>query len=138
MVIDIKRTLRTAVTLTVASILFIYSLGCQVGSKAQPDNNSAQGNAHSEHHIEEVEGVVDFEHELDSYVPKKDSYSFYFTYKIVHPWWDAVALGMEEAQRQYQERGVLITYEYMAPDMAYFLEGYANEINKLADDHSDE
>ena len=118
MVIDIKRTLRTAATLTVASILFIYSLGCQVGSKAQPDNNSAQGNAHSEHHIEEVEGVVDFEHELDSYVPKKDSYSFYFTYKIVHPWWDAVALGMEEAQRQYQERGVLITYEYMAPDMA--------------------
>ena len=76
MVIDIKRTLRTVVTLTVASILFIYSLGCQVGSKAQPDNNSAQGNAQSEHQIEAVEGVVDFNHELDSYVPKKNSYSF--------------------------------------------------------------
>ena len=54
--------------------------------------------------------------ELDSYVPKKDTYNFYFTYKIVHPWWDAVALGMEEAQRQYLEKGITITYDYMAPD----------------------
>lgn len=37
----------------------------------------------------------------------------------------------------YSDKG---TYdpEDMAPDMAYFLEGYANEINKLAEDHSDE
>ncbi len=48
----------------------------------------------------------------------KDSYNFYFTYKTVHPWWDAVSLGMEEAQRQYLEKGVTITYEYMAPDAA--------------------
>jgi ribose transport system substrate-binding protein len=60
--------------------------------------------------------AVDFNHELDAYVPKKDSYSFYFTYKIVHPWWDAVALGMEEAQRQFLARGITVTYEYMAPD----------------------
>ena len=63
-----------------------------------------------------VASAVNFEHELDSYEPKKDQYSFYFTYKIVHPWWDAVALGMEEAQRQYLDRGITITYEYMAPD----------------------
>ncbi|MBP5653004.1 MAG: substrate-binding domain-containing protein [Lachnospiraceae bacterium] len=62
--------------------------------------------------------AVDFSHELDAYVPKKDSYSFYFTYKIVHPWWDAVALGMEEAQRQFLGRGITVTYEYMAPDSA--------------------
>ncbi len=60
--------------------------------------------------------AVDFNHELDAYVPKKDSYNFYFTYKIVHPWLDAVALGMEEAQRQFLERGITVTYEYMAPD----------------------
>ncbi len=39
-----------------------------------------------------VTSAVNFEHELDSYQPKKDRYHFYFTYKIVHPWWDAVAL----------------------------------------------
>ena len=33
-----------------------------------------------------VSGAVDFVHELDSYEPKKDTYNFYFTYKIVHPW----------------------------------------------------
>ena len=63
-------------------------------------------------------GAVDFDHELDSYEPLKDHYNFYFTYKTVHPWWDAVALGMEDAQRQYLDRGVVITYEYMAPDGA--------------------
>ncbi len=65
-----------------------------------------------------VSSAVDFDHELDSYEPKKDHYNFYFTYKTVHPWWDAVALGMEDAQRQYLEKGVTVTYEYMAPDAA--------------------
>ena len=65
-----------------------------------------------------VRSAVDFEHELDSYVPRKDHYNFYFTYKTVHPWWDAVALGMEEAQRQFLEKGIVVTYEYMAPEGA--------------------
>lgn len=34
---------------------------------------------------------------LDSYKLNKTDYNFYFTYKIVHSWWDAVALGMEDA-----------------------------------------
>lgn len=67
---------------------------------------------------EAVRSAVEFDHELDSYEPLKDHYNFYFTYKTVHPWWDAVALGMEEAQRQYLERGITITYEYMAPEGA--------------------
>ena len=50
-----------------------------------------------------VNSAVDFDHELDQYEPKKDHYNFYFTYKIVHPWWDAVALGMEDAQRKFLE-----------------------------------
>ena len=62
--------------------------------------------------------AVNFTHELDSYTPKKDKYNFYFTYKIVHPWWDAVSLGMEEAQRQYLDKGITVTYEYMAPEEA--------------------
>ena len=65
-----------------------------------------------------VSSAVDFDHELDGYKPKKDHYNFYFTYKTIHPWWDAVALGMEDAQRQYLEKGITITYEYMAPEAA--------------------
>ena len=65
-----------------------------------------------------VRSAVNFDHELDSYEPHKDHYNFYFTYKTVHPWWDAVALGMEEAQRQYLDKGITISYEYMAPEGA--------------------
>ena len=65
-----------------------------------------------------VRSAVDFDHELDSYEPHKDHYNFYFTYKTVHSWWDAVALGMEEAQRQYLDKGITITYEYIAPEGA--------------------
>ncbi len=67
---------------------------------------------------ESVRSAVDFDHELDSYIPHKDHYNFYFTYKTVHPWWDAVALGMEEAQRQFLDKGITVTYEYMAPEGA--------------------
>ncbi len=66
-----------------------------------------------ENHV--VESAVSFEHTLDDYVPKKKEYNFYFTYKIVQPWWDAVAMGLEDAADQYAERGVTINYEYLAP-----------------------
>ncbi len=52
--------------------------------------------------------IVDFEHNLDDYVPAKKKYHFYFTYKIVHPWWDTVALGMEDAQKKYLEKGIIV------------------------------
>lgn len=77
---------------------------------------SEEGN--SPQPIESIRSAVDFDHDLDSYVPKKHRYNFYFTYKAVHSWWDAVALGMEEAQRQFLLKGVKITYEYMAPPVA--------------------
>ncbi len=65
---------------------------------------------------ESGESIVDFDHPLDGYVPQKKEYDFYFTYKVVHPWWDAVALGIEEAAKQYENMGVIINYEYLAPD----------------------
>ena len=71
-------------------------------------------------HVDDADSAVDFEHSLDDYVPAKKRYNFYFTYKIVHPWWDAVALGMEDAQKKYLEKGITITYEYMAPDAASY------------------
>ena len=62
--------------------------------------------------------AVNFDHALAPYEPKKDHYNFFFTYKTVHPWWDAVALGMEDAQRQYLDKGITVTYEYLAPESA--------------------
>ncbi len=82
------------------------------------EQNSVSQEADTAETDASVRSAVNFEHELDSYEPQKDQYNFYFTYKTVHPWWDAVALGMEEAQRQYLDRGITITYEYMAPAQA--------------------
>ena len=67
---------------------------------------------------EKAESAVRFDLTLDSYVPKKDHYNFFFTYKAVHAWWDAVAMGMEDAQRQFLSRGIVVTYEYLAPEVA--------------------
>ena len=64
---------------------------------------------------ETVQSAVNFVHCLDGYQPQKTEYSFYFNYKIIHPWWDAVALGMEDAVEQYKEQGIRIYYEYLAP-----------------------
>ncbi len=66
---------------------------------------------------EEGEAVfIEFDHTLDEYEPVKKEYNFYFTYKTVHPWWDAVAIGIEDAAKQYEEMGVTINYEYLAPN----------------------
>lgn len=59
--------------------------------------------------------AVEFNHELDGYKPLKKEYNFYFTYKTVHAWWDAVGLGMEDAAKQYEDMGITINYEYLAP-----------------------
>lgn len=84
--------------------------GCEASQTPAPSQNQA---------TEQVEpDAVRLIRELDGYTPKKKEYNFYFTYKIVHPWWDAVALGMEDAARQYEDQGVIINYEYLAPSAA--------------------
>ncbi|MCR5099636.1 MAG: substrate-binding domain-containing protein [Lachnospiraceae bacterium] len=107
--------------LTIFSML-IFAACSSVSDKAGEDEGTLDvKESFTEDHAEPADTVlsaVNFEHNLDSYRPQKDHYNFYFTYKIVHPWWDAVALGMEEAQRQYLDRGITVTYEYMAPDHA--------------------
>ena len=109
-----RKFLKTKIMLTVMAAT-LASTSCTGGTTADSGGESV---SQTEVLLETVSGAVDFEHEPDSYVPKKDHYNFYFTYKTVHPWWDAVALGMEEAQRQYLEQGITITYEYMAPEGA--------------------
>ncbi len=97
-----------------------FLTACAAGGAEDGVEASGSGEAAAEDvsTADPVSCAVDFDHALDDYVPKKDHYDFYFTYKTVHPWWDAVALGMEEAQRQFLEKGVTITYEYMAPNGA--------------------
>ncbi len=102
--------------------VFLSSCSFSDPGNKQPDNPDPAGSAGMTETVngsgDTVRSAVDFDHDLDDYKPKKDHYNFYFTYKIVHPWWDAVALGMEDAQRQYLEKGITITYEYMAPEAA--------------------
>ncbi len=90
----------------------------QNGPAAPTENSQANEPAATNSAASHADSAVDFDHVLEDYEPKKDQYNFYFTYKTVHPWWDAVALGMEEAQRQFLDKGVKITYEYMAPESA--------------------
>ena len=99
-----------------ASVLVLTA--CTGAPSADVKSSSAGNTSAHPKSAESIESAVNFDHEPDSYVPKKTDYNFYFTYKTVHPWWDAVALGMEDAQKQYLDKGIKITYEYMAPEGA--------------------
>ena len=111
-----KRTILVAAAL--ASMLVLNACSPADSADGQEAESSVSEQTDLTGADDKARGAVNFEHELDAYEPKKDHYNFYFTYKTVHSWWDAVALGMEEAQRQYLDRGITITYEYMAPDQA--------------------
>ncbi len=78
---------------------------------------------------EDAVNAVEFDRELDGYQPLQEEYNFYFTYKLVHPWWDAVALGIEEAAGQYAQKGIVINYEYLAPVEA----SAQDQIRRLSD-----
>ena len=90
--------------------------GCVKDSPAPPDPGAVLSEPGSSQ--QDPAEPVRFNRHLDSYGPQKREYNFYFTYKAVHPWWDAVALGMEDAARQYEELGIVINYEYLAPTAA--------------------
>ncbi len=78
---------------------------------------------------EETVRAVDFLQDLDDYQPLKKEYNFYFTYKMIHPWWDAVALGIEDAANQFEDEGISINYEYLAPNAV----SAADQIKRLSD-----
>ena len=125
-----KRGNRIRPLLTLLMTAFIFTVcfnsfpaaGSEAGLSGESPSNAPEarvdGGAALSAPDDSVRSAVNFDRELDSYAPLKDRYNFYFTYKAVHSWWDAVALGMEEAQRQYLEKGITITYEYMAPKVA--------------------
>ena len=97
-----------------AAVCLLGLAGCEGDGASSPPDPSA---AWSEPGGVQVE-AVNFDHQLDGYRPRKKKYNFYFTYKTVHPWWDAVALGIEDAARQFEELGVTVDYEYLAPASA--------------------
>lgn len=117
-----KRGKKTKPVVAVLMAALIFTACASAASGAEAASGGSEDRPVGERVLsaanDSVRSAVDFDRELDAYAPQKDRYNFYFTYKTVHPWWDAVALGMEEAQRQYLEKGVTITYEYMAPNAA--------------------
>jgi ribose transport system substrate-binding protein len=50
-----------------------------------------------------------------SYTPKKKSYYFVFAYKLIHPWYDAIKVGLDAAAETYKKKGITIKYDYLAP-----------------------
>lgn len=74
---------------------------------AKPSNEATGNDA--------VDNAVSSDLVLSDYQPQKTEYNFYFTYKVIHAWWDAVGLGLADAQEQYAERGITVNYEYVAP-----------------------
>ncbi len=104
-----------------AAVLCIGCLGVDGCSKKMIDETMpalAEGPSaqETERENDDLQTAVHFDRTLSPYQPLKKEYHFYFTYKVVHPWWDAVGLGMEEAAKQFEERGIVINYEYLAPD----------------------
>ena len=105
-------------SLTILALVLVMS-GCSSKAlKNRIKNNKNNISSQNKNQLQTTTVYSDVikEKELDVYNPQKREYNFYFTYKIVHAWWDAVALGMEDAVRQYEEKGIHITYDYRAPD----------------------
>ena len=107
----------------IASVLVMVVCGCVLmGCKGKTEEQLPEGEAVSNGQMPAGGGnaadIIEFDHLLEEDVPLKEEYNFYFTYKTVHPWWDAVAIGMEDAAKQYEEMGVIINYEYLAPNAA--------------------
>ena len=105
-------------SLTILAFVLVMS-GCSAKAlknrNKHSENNSMPHNKPQSLSLASDSNVIHKEF-LDSYKPQKTEYNFYFTYKIVHSWWDAVALGMEDAVRQFEEKGIHITYDYRAPE----------------------
>ena len=104
----------------IASVLVMVVCGCVLmGCNGKTEEQLPEGEAVSNGQMPAGGGnaadIIEFDHLLEEYVPLKEEYNFYFTYKTVHPWWDAVALGIEDAAKQYEQKGIIINYEYLAP-----------------------
>lgn len=113
MKIERRSRMSTLAALVICALVLPLS-GCgREDVPPPPEQSRSTVESRGEEPASEV--VVHFDRQLDGYQPQKQEYNFYFTYKMVHPWWDAVALGIEDAARQYEGQGIIISYEYLAP-----------------------
>ena len=60
-------------------------------------------------------GMATATEEAAKYQPKKKSYYFVFAYKLVHPWYDAIKVGLDAAAESYKKKGITVKYDYLAP-----------------------
>lgn len=113
-----KQRRRLAVGMAFFCILTMGISGCSGKGAGEKISSLNEEGLQNDSNRDDIAEAVKFDHKLDGYRPLKKEYNFSFTYKIVHPWWDAVALGIEDAAKQYEDMGIVINYEYLAPDEA--------------------
>ncbi len=111
-----KRFFQFFLSLNILALVLVMSDCSSEALKNNSKNNKDKLSTQKQLELSDEKSNVIQKKALDVYNPQKREYNFYFTYKIVHAWWDAVALGMEDAVRQYEEKGIHITYDYRAPD----------------------
>ena len=91
-----KKLLQSFLNLTLIALVLV-ELSCSseaLKKHTQNNENSIPQNQAESQGLENTsDSKVIKKKELDAYNPQKREYNFYFTYKIVHAWWDAVALG---------------------------------------------
>ena len=56
--------------------------------------------------------------QTEEYKPKKTEYNFVFIPKLVHPWYETVKVGIEEAIEEFAKKGITINYSWDATSTA--------------------
>lgn len=118
----LKKLLAVVICVVLLSATFV---GCgssdtSSDSSTGSDTSSSSGSdaQPAEQEVKDVTGKTDMSkaaESSDDYQPKKDSYYFAFTYKLVHPWYDAIKVGLDAAVEEYAAKGITIKYDYTAP-----------------------
>ena len=94
-----------------ASMLSISLVGCS--NSASPGSSTAS--TQSTKVVANKNTFTGTQLQLDNFQPKKKSYNFVFTYKLIHPWYDAIKSGADTAVADYAKKGVKITFDWNAP-----------------------
>lgn len=100
------------VSMLLVAAMVLTMVGCGSGS----DDSSSEGTDSSAgtEEVANAEALADQSFDT-SYEPKKDEYSIYCTYKLVHAWYDAIEVGVKAAVEDFAAKGVTIDYEWYAP-----------------------
>jgi len=118
-----KKVLSLVLAVVLLGAIFV---GCgQSAAPSTPSQSSqtdkqepAEPKASDEQEQKKVTGKTDMakaETTADAYTPKKNSYNFAFIYKLIHPWYDAIKVGLDAAVAEYAEQGITIKYDFKAP-----------------------